>query len=460
MEPKAIELWGSGGPNEAPLRLYTSNERKSPLYTPESKILQQCKNMIDTFYNEGKWDDYKKLTNPFEYIFLSWNRRTSRSVATRQPLSRSFFKMIELWQLSDFSELFLKLVERDGGFVSAHAAEGPGGFIEAATVQSKRQSWKYKNVTAITLRSTQRNVPGWRKTATFLEEHPFIEIHDGADGTGDILIHPNRNAFIERVLEKNPNGVHLFTADGGFDFSSDFNAQEDTILPLLYAEAYIGLKVLTKGGCFVLKCFDTTEQSTIDLIYVLSQCFCTWGFVKPCTSRAGNAERYFIGKGFLGTVQDNIDLIEKYIVRDDYRSPMIDEQSASYKKVSSDLYELQCRIEHAEIQVIQETLELIKHTDSTNIRKFVRDNVIRSLRWCEIYNESISTFWLTDLDRNVQKECTDLIALLNTTVNNSFYTNRISQSNSTISFAGFRQGTLESLPKSDIENTFIAFGHR
>lgn len=438
-----IECWSSGGPSETVIRYHDGPiEKRTPFYTPESKVLHNTKNMIDASYTEGKWDDYKKITNPYEYIFLSWNRRTSRSVSTRQPLSRSFFKMVELWRVAKITEAVQKLVERDGGLVTAHAAEGPGGFIEACTVRADTNCWKYKDATAITLQSTERHIPGWRKAAEFLDERPFIQIHDGADGTGDILNPENRAAFVKSVFQKNPSGAHIYTADGGFDFSTDFNAQEDVALPLLYAEVLIGLQSLTKGGVMVVKCFDTTEQSTIDLIYCMSLCFCEWGMVKPCTSRAANAERYFIGKGFLGTVDDIIGTLTDYVEAGDFKRPIFLQPTTTYsKKLNTLLYEFQCEIEHAEIAVINQTLDLIKTTDSKLIRRLVRDNVIRSIQWCEHHDEPIASFWLSDLDKNINKECTDLAQIIHTQPSLSLANTR--QGNvSTFSFAGFRDGPL------------------
>jgi 23S rRNA U2552 (ribose-2'-O)-methylase RlmE/FtsJ len=294
MAYETLELWGCGGPSTHPIVPANTLCKPRTIYSPESRALQQCKNEINNFYQEGKWDDYKKITNPYEYIFLSWNRRSSRSVTTRQPLSRSYFKMIELWKRLHLTEYLATLVKNTGGLVTAHAAEGPGGFIEACTVMSEKNGWKFKSAIAITLRSEAKNVPGWRKAARFLTNYPQVSIHDGLDGTGNILFKENQDAFVHDVRTKHPNGVHLFSADGGFDFSSDYNAQEDSIFPLLIAETLLGLRVLAKGGCLIIKCFDTTEQPTLDLIWLISRAFCEWGVVKPRTSRAGNAERYII----------------------------------------------------------------------------------------------------------------------------------------------------------------------
>ena len=152
-------------------------------------------------------------------------------------------------------------------------------------VSATANGWSLESATAITLRSEAKNVPGWRKAAKFLTVNPQVEIHDGADGTGNILSRANQDAYVARVHEKYADGVHLYTADGGFDFSSDYNAQEDSIFPLLLAEIILGLRVLCKGGALVVKCFDTTEHPTIDLLWLVTRAFREWGFVKPRTSR-------------------------------------------------------------------------------------------------------------------------------------------------------------------------------
>ena len=249
-----LEVWGTGGPPKLPIQKNKGQAKSKVFYSPESRELQQSKSEINLFYQEGKWDDYKKITNPYEYIFLSWNRRSSRSVASRQPLSRSYFKMVELWTQLNLSEEFKKM---GTNICTAHAAEGPGGFIEASQTLLQRDGLMFESATAITLRSDVKNVPGWRKATRFLEANPQVHIHYGEDGTGNILLEENQNAFVEAVKARHPEGTHFFTADGGFDFSNDYNAQEDSVFPLLLAESILGLRVLARGGICILKCFDT-----------------------------------------------------------------------------------------------------------------------------------------------------------------------------------------------------------
>ena len=381
-------------------------EKSLVICTPQWHSLQQAKNEINTCYQEGKWDDYKKVTNPYEYIFLSWNRRSSRSVATRQPLSRSYFKLVELWRLLRIPTWISPLVRRDGGLVTAHAAEGPGGFIEACTVLSRREEWVFQQSTAITLRSDAKKIPGWRKAQAFLASYPQVVIHDGADGTGDILKRINQEAYVTAVRKTHPTGVHLYTADGGFDFSGDYNAQEDAIFPLLVAEALLGLRVLAKGGVLIIKCFDTTEQQTLDLIWLLTRAFREWRVVKPLTSRTGNSERYIVGLGFLDDAADILTLLEKDSLS--FEKPACD----SYKETQLTLMTLQERVEHAEIAVIRETLDLIKSTELARLRGLVHQNVCRSISWCKEHNEDVALCWETDLERNLDKEAADLLQIL------------------------------------------------
>jgi hypothetical protein len=402
-----MEIHGYGGP--AIGRWYKPLDLREPqgsFATPEGRALQQVKHAIQ---NESRWDDFKKITNPYEYVFLSWNRRSSRSVSTRQPLSRSYFKMVELWKQVNVGTELATLIARDGGLKTAHAAEGPGGFIEACWEQGERQGWQVQQTDAITLRSDARNIPGWRKAARFLAERPQIHIHEGADGTGDILKRINQDAFVAIA-----QGAHLYTADGGFDFSSDYDAQEDSIFPLLVAEFLIGLQVLTPGGCMIIKCFDTLERPTQDLLWMASRCFCEWSLVKPKTSRAGNAERYFVGKGRLTHIEDTIAFLQTIQEQQAWYTPLLEIQEDRKEWIvwRQQILEFQERLEHQEYDVIRKTLDLIHAHDFPRIRSLVRDNIRRSLEWCREFGEPYSATWLSDMERNVTKETQDLLHII------------------------------------------------
>jgi hypothetical protein len=92
------------------------------------------------------------------------------SVARKIPLSRSYYKMIEIWQSLGF------INDIPAEFTTAHSAEGPGGFIEACVDIAKKTGRNLKYSLAMTLRSTDKNIPGWKKSQAFLHDNPKVEI--------------------------------------------------------------------------------------------------------------------------------------------------------------------------------------------------------------------------------------------------------------------------------------------
>lgn len=178
-----------------------------------------------------------------------------------------------------------------------HLCEGPGGFIEGFLDRAARYKRQVSAVWAMTLKQTNHSIPGWRAAAKLLAKHPEIHIEYGPNATGNILEQENQ-MYLEQRLK--PAGVHLVTADGGFDFSADFEAQEKNIFPLLVASSYIALTCLALQGCFILKIFDSFSPNTVAFLGFLASHFKEFTIYKPVTSRPCNSERYFIGKGFRG----------------------------------------------------------------------------------------------------------------------------------------------------------------
>jgi hypothetical protein len=200
--------------------------------------------------------------------------------------------MVEILTVLDFFKRHQRGVKKPT-IRSAHVCEGPGGFIEALLHLSTKNTWTLENAWAMTLKPSKPNIPGWKRAYHFLKKAPMVNIEYGADDTGDIMIPANQAAFLNKAGGK----CHIFTADGGFDFSEHYSTQEEEVFPLLVSSALIGLYSLVKGGDFVLKIFDTELKSTRDLISVLAHCFDNWTLYKPALSRPCNAEKYFIGRG-------------------------------------------------------------------------------------------------------------------------------------------------------------------
>jgi 23S rRNA U2552 (ribose-2'-O)-methylase RlmE/FtsJ len=259
----------------------------------------KSKEEIRDLDKEHKWELAKKMVNPYELVYTHDDDRLPPSLSLEFPLSRSFFKMVEILNVSGFFETTVKTVNN---IRSVHVAEGPGGFIQALYNRAALRSKTIAASFAMTLKPNNPHVPGWKKATQFLQKHKQVKIHYGADGTGDIYNVANQDSFIQFSSPK----AHLFTADGGFDFSVDYALQEQHVFHLLICSITIGLRTLAKGGQFVLKIFDCTSPNTKTLILILSRCFADWTLYKPAMTRPCNSERYFIGRDFRGSNADSI----------------------------------------------------------------------------------------------------------------------------------------------------------
>jgi hypothetical protein len=330
---------------------------------------------------EKSWDVYKKYTNPYEYIFLSLQRRMPWSIAAIQPLSRSYFKMIELWDLLGLTAT-----------ATAHSAEGPGGFLEAI---QDRVGHSIPMI-AMTLKSTERTVPGWRKSHAFLETYPSVHITYGADHTGNLYSLANQAVFAAVATEYlGPRGkADVYTADGGFDFSADFNGQENTVQRLLVAEALAGLTTLAVGGTMILKLFDTTSRATLEFIWALSSCFEQTGLVKPRTSRPANSERYLIVRSFRGAPEWILTFFRSLTATD---APSgWDHLFATNigplwtPRWIAEIQAFQEEVELHQFNKIQLTLNLIRTPTRELVQELLVQNIRASRDWCQCHRISLN----------------------------------------------------------------------
>ena len=260
-----------------------------PWRTTPSVELVKAKQQISELEQQGRWELVKKMVNPYEIVYTHEDKQFHPSISLVKPLSRSYFKMIEMMHVLQFFELLRKQQTK---IRSAHVAEGPGGFIQALIQLCERNKRTVQIATAMTLKPANPCVPGWKRAAAFLHRNPQIQIHHGEDGTGDIYKVENQKSFVTACS----SGVSLFTADGGFDFSINYDVQEERVFRLLVSSALTGLQTLANDGMFILKIFDISSEHTKLLIAIISQCFKEWILYKPALSRPCNSERYFLGR--------------------------------------------------------------------------------------------------------------------------------------------------------------------
>ena len=353
-----------------------------------SKYLSLMKEKIDLFCDD--WDNFKRYTNPYEFIHTIIPNK-NKSVCKYKPLSRSYFKMIEIIHL-------LKININDNNKINSfHLAEGPGGFIEALAQLRNNPIDRYIGMTLIDDNDT--NIPGWKKSNIFLNKYTNVIIENGMDKTGNLLSIDNFNYCYVNYA----NSMDIITADGGFDFSHDFSKQEINISQLLFSQIAYAIIMQKKGGYFILKIFDCFMQHTIDLLCILSSFYDKVYIVKPNTSRYANSEKYIVCKNF------NFYQNSQYYY-DIFYKPFCSMINTEYKyikrflNIDISLYFISKLQEYNAI-FGQQQLENIYHTftiihNKSKMDKYhsnIRNNILKCINWCNKYGlETNNTSILID----------------------------------------------------------------
>lgn len=330
-------------------------------------LLLTYKNMINHYNYNRSWDKTKKFTNEYEYIYSSPS--CENNISGYSPVSRSFFKMWEI--LNDFKEELFPVDSKPLKFM--FLCEGPGGFAEAIM---KFRADPRDEYFGMTLKCDHdRSIPDWKLNGSKLN------IIYGSDGTGN-LYHIHNIKYLVKI-SKGRNNIDFITADGGFDFSSDFNNQEEMCLKLIAAEILSALVLQKPGGHLVLKVFDVFNDNTIKLLHILYESYQTIHIVKPCTSRPANSEKYLICQCFKPPTPQTkhyIDSLEAFM-KDENPSKLPIQHFDKY--VMNNLVRYNTYAVMKQIQYIQKTIDMIKHPDIRS--KHSNANITMCQEWCEKY---------------------------------------------------------------------------
>jgi 23S rRNA U2552 (ribose-2'-O)-methylase RlmE/FtsJ len=254
------------------------------------------------------WDSAKKISNDYEYIYTSSNYK--KNISSIIPVSRSFFKLREI--IYDFK---INIKE-----YNACIAEAPGGFVQSILRHTEENNLSLEKIYGITLVSNNKDIPFWN--STIIKNNKVI-ISNGLDDSGDLYKLHNVISFIKTCGK---GTCQLVTADGGFDYTSNFE-QELSSYKLFFSEVMIALNIQKDGGVFICKLFDLFYRTTLQLLFLLYLSYESVSFIKPLTSRQSNSEKYIVCRGFKGFNKDisnimcenfgkptmNIDLPEEFI---------------------------------------------------------------------------------------------------------------------------------------------------
>jgi len=350
------------------------------------KYVEIMKGNINKCYSQ--WDNLKKITNEFEYIHTPVPYYKN-SVSKIKPISRAFFKLIEIFNVFNILENF-----KEKNIKSFHLAEGPGGFIEALSYLRFNTNDIYYGMTLID--NFNNKIPGWKKSDNFLRKNKNVIIEKGADGTGNLYNPDNFNY----IIKKYKNSMEIITGDGGFDFSIDYNKQENLALQLIYAQIIYAICLQKKNGYFILKVFDTFTSASVDLLYLLSCFYEKVHIIKPNTSRSANSEKYIVCSNFKYNdtsyyfkefsttlaMLNNIDLNNTYINR-------FLNLDINFKYIST-IREINTILSQQQINNISKTLKLVENTERKRDKYTTQQykNIQKCTQWCIKYQIPYNKF--------------------------------------------------------------------
>lgn len=345
--------------------------------------LLNSKNKINNYIHQ--WNTHKTITNPYEYIHTSYSDK--KFISKLKPVSRSFYKLIEIYKLFSILEQF-----RNDSIQTFHIAEGPGGFIEATCYLRKRiSSTQSKNdkYTGITLLDNNSHItPNWSKIrdSKLLDTSKFF-LESGEDNTGNLYNVCN----LHHVYKKYKNSMHIITADGGFDFSTNYNQQEQTVLKLLLVQSMYAILCQKKNGVFIMKIFDNFNRSTNDIIYMLNCYYDNVYICKPKTSRYANSEKYVVCKHFKYNHSTSFYSMFVHILEDLENNK--DKFIYSILSTPIDLFIIQ-RIQEInaifgqqQIEIINNTISSIEHKkDNDYLNNQKKNNIYKCIMWFQEHN--------------------------------------------------------------------------
>lgn len=363
-------------------------------------FLNLVKGQLEELNDE--WNEYKLLTNPLQFIYSKILYK-KYCISKLKPISKSFYKLIEIQHTFDlFHDFFNQPIQ------SFHLAEGPGGFIEAMCYLRNN---KEDNYYGITLMEHKKNMPRWNIQKLLLN-NKNIKILEGLDKTGNLFHTDN---FLD-IVYRYRNKMNLITADGGFDFSTDYENQEINMIPLILTEILYAINIQKTGGHFILKIFDIFHSPTIQMIYFLKLFYEEVYIYKPDVSSIGNSEKYIVCKSFKFLTTDSkitnkcfeiLVQLNKFFElnnsqSNDGKNNDVENDRIS-KKFIKNIYmfepnnlfldtinQFNMIIGQRQMENIQKTIDLIKTKDKMKIDKYKKNNIEKCLKWCSRHNIPIN----------------------------------------------------------------------
>lgn len=369
-----------------------NRNKYNKINTDLNNLLNNEKNKINNYYdNNCDWDKLKKFSNEYEFIYTTSYNNEYKNISNVNPISRSFFKLWEIMNNFDFI-----IPNNVNSLKTAHIAEGPGGFIECLYQYLIKKNINYHTeIYGITLLSNARSIPNWKIKKNYVKQFN-INLNNNSIDNGDLYNFENIERFIETVKNKSAytNSCDFITADGGFDFSENYNEQENSFTIFLICEIYIILSLLKTNGNAIIKIYDIYSKDTIKIMYILSIFFDDILIIKPLSSRPANSEKYLLCKSFISNLlalREYKNLFELIIKSKDLNN--LNNYKAPFKFLKH-ITNYNRFYTNRQIEYIKKTIKLINDVNISNNKKnvmlkYYNENKRYALEWCNNYNIDI-----------------------------------------------------------------------
>lgn len=260
-----------------------------------TKIRDDVKNSISKIDLIEDKNKVRKLFKAFDYfLFL---KKDISNYFNAQVVTNAWLKCYELLNYFDIISLLTNNA-KDQKINAFFNAELPGAFISATNHYIKTMFPTIAfNWVASSLYGTDHNLSD---SYGLYKNNPnkWLMAAKSIAHNGD-LTDPNVLLKIQKQIhEIFPDGLNLYTSDGGIDVDEDYIKQEEINAKLNFGQVLCGLLTLSEGGISITKQYMFTYANTISLLVIMSYCFRELYIVKPMTSRPVNSEVYIIGIGF------------------------------------------------------------------------------------------------------------------------------------------------------------------
>ena len=372
------------------------NKNRSYIFINDNEKISKMKAKIDSLEKKNNWDVAKKYTNPFEFVYTnSKNKNTdNESIAKYKPISRSFFKF---WEINKEYNI---IDNNKKSYLIANLAEGPGGFIESI-LKIRDEKNINDNFFGITLYNSNKYIPDWNKLKNFNKKNLFL-IYGNIYNIYDVKNYINNFKY---------NKANIVTADGGFDYSNDFNSQEINSIRIIFSEIALMLLITEVGGSFICKIFDIFTIQTLKLLYLLYNYFEFIYIFKPKTSRPANSEKYIICKNFKGINNDelnkiirlleDIEKLDKLYNKDNKNNMILDFDNIIIpNNFIKEIYSFNKKYIENQIYFLNKTFEFINNFNIIDINQIYKEQIKNAVDFCKKnnleYNYNESTLFLTN----------------------------------------------------------------